>query len=206
MNGICKWTFCVVALTANHRPPWCHQNAPQCWLALWCRGKIIKVMLVIYIRIKKWWSLPIDQVWWNVWWKAGRSRASALIFPQALMLALCKWQMVWFWLLCKMKIKIKWVTHLGKAVWRLSSDAIAFSLDIISPHIPASLPSARQISAFINKQLSTKVSLNNMPWHFFSPAALTPGLLFLCLFCSYTFSQRNISLFAHPPPQISHFL
>ena len=46
-------------------------------------------------------------------------------------------------------------------------DGIAFSLDIISPHIPASLPSARQISAFINKLLSTKVSLNNMPWYFF---------------------------------------
>lgn len=40
---------------------------------------------------------------------------------------------------------------------------------MISPHNPAILPSARQISAFINKQLSTKVSLNNIPWPLFFP-------------------------------------
>lgn len=37
----------------------------------------------------------------------------------------------------------------------------------------APLPSTRQISAFINKQLSTNASLNNVLCHF-SPAAVTP--------------------------------
>lgn len=39
--------------------------------------------------------------------------------------------------------------------------------------LQAPLPSARQISAFINKQLSTNASLNNVLCHF-SPAAVTP--------------------------------
>ncbi len=37
----------------------------------------------------------------------------------------------------------------------------------------APLPSIRQISAFINKQLSTNASFNNVLCHF-SPAAVTP--------------------------------
>lgn len=86
---------------------------------------------------------------------------------------------------------------------------IAFSLDIISPHIPASLPSARQISAFISKQLSTKVSLNNMPWYFyffFSPAALTPGILFLCLLHLHIPLTSYFSCFQTPKtPKISTF-
>lgn len=39
------------------------------------------------------------------------------------------------------------------------------------------LPSARQISAFINKQLSTNASLNNVLCNF-SPAAVTPRCFF----------------------------
>lgn len=123
-----------LALTANHEPPWCHQNARQCWLALWCRGKIIKVMLVIYIGIKKWWALPIDQFWWNVWWKASGSQWSALIFPQA-HTWFCEWHMVRFRLLCK-KNKIKWVTPLGKAVWRLSSLMALPLAEILYHHTP----------------------------------------------------------------------
>lgn len=54
-----------VQLAPDCQPSWCHQNARQCWLALWWRGKIIKVTLAIYIHMKKWWSLPVDRslVW-----------------------------------------------------------------------------------------------------------------------------------------------
>lgn len=63
---------------------------------------------------------------------------------------------------------------LGNVVWRLSSLMVLplapiFYHDSFQPL----LPSARQISAFINKQLRTNASLNNVLCQF-SPAALTP--------------------------------
>ena len=105
--------------------------------------------------------------------------------------AFCEWHMDRFRLLCK-KIKIKPVTPLGKAVWRLSSLMALPLAEILyhhTPHPPYLLP-GRLVLLSISSLAPKCPSI--ICHAIFSPAALTPGLLFPCLLL------LHISLFSPP--------
>lgn len=76
-------------------------------------------------------------------------------------------------------------------------DGVAFSLADLSPHTPCSLPSASQISAFINKQLTAKASFNisfrSKLWYFLSFTWMWVSLW--CLFGPYAlFPSFSLSI------------
>lgn len=159
-------------------------------------------MRVIYILIK-WWSLPIDQDWWNVWCKASRSQQSALIFPQACMLPQSGiWSDSIFYVKKKEK-KRKWVTPLGKAVWRLSS-LMALPLASILYHHTSQPPYLLPGRLVLLSISSLAPKCPSIICHgIFSPAALTPGLLFPCLLRVHIPITSHFSVF---PPKIPCFL